>query len=300
MSEISVETTEVSENSAKSRKRLTRKAKRIISLSLILSLLAALCVSIYVSNYCLKITKESIESNKVDTPIRLALISDMHTRSFGNNNEKLINSVAAELPDVILLAGDIVSNDSTEDNDFKYVHNLVFELSKIAPVYFSIGNHERFNPYAETICSFVRSAGGIILDEEYQDILIKGNSVRIGGLSYYRFWDEESNAYLQNFTNADKDTFTLLLCHNPEFYVWGIKNYNIDLIASGHTHGGMVKLPLLGPLYAPEQGWFPEYAAGLYESECGGHLAVTTGLGSSPEFLPRIFNRPEIMIIDVE
>ena len=290
----------ISETTAKNRKKLSRKAKRIISISLILSLLAAFCISIVVSNYSLKITTESFDSNKVDAPIKLALISDLHTRSFGDNNEDLITSIAAELPDVILLAGDIVSSDSTSDNDFKYLHNLVFELSKIAPVYFSIGNHERFNPYAETICSFVKSAGGTVLDGEFQDVLINGTPVRIGAISYYRFWDEESNSFLQEFTNAGNDTFTLLLCHNPEFYVWGIKNYNIDLIASGHAHGGMVNLPLLGPLYAPEQGWFPEYAAGLYETECGGHFAVTTGLGSSPEYMPRIFNRPEIMIIEIE
>ena len=270
MIENTVEPITVSENDTNERKKLTRKAKRIISISLILSLLVALCVSIIISNYSLKVTAESFENKKVKTPLRVAIISDLHTRSFGDNNEKLISKIAKQSPDVVLMTGDILSNDSTSDNDYKYLHNLVFKLSKISPVYFSIGNHERFHPELETICSFVTKAGGTVLDGEYIDTTINGTPIRIGGLSYHRSWDEKSNAYLTSFTNVDDNTFTLLLCHNPEFYLWGIKNYNIDLIASGHTHGGMVKLPFAGPLYAPEQGWFPEYAAGLYETECGG------------------------------
>ena len=283
----------------KNRKKLTRKAKRILSISLILSLLAAFIVSVIISNYCLKITNATIEQTKVKSPLRIALISDLHNRSYGDNNEKLTGKIREQSPDVILLAGDIVSQNSTSDNDFKYLHNLIFKLCEIAPVYFSIGNHERFHPKLETICSFVTDAGGIVLDNEYTDIELCGNPVRIGGISYYRSWDEPANTYLKEFTSVDDSTLTLLLCHNPEFYDWGIEDYPIDLIVSGHAHGGMVKLPLIGPLYAPEQGWFPEYAAGLYKGE-NGYLAVTTGLSSSPYYIPRVFNRPEIMIIDIE
>ena len=197
------------------------------------------------------------------------------------------------------MTGDFLTTDSTEKSDIEYLEQIICSLEKSAPVYFSIGNQERFNPQLEKICETVENAGGTVLDCNYIDLNVNGNSLRIGGISYYRFWDEESNTFIRKFAKTGNDTFTLLLCHNPEFYLWGIKNYNIDLVVSGHTHGGMVKLPLFGPIYAPEQGWFPDYAAGLYEFPKG-YLAVTTGLSASPKYLPRLFNRPEIMIIDLK
>ena len=284
----------------KNRKKLTRKAKRIISISLILSLFSAFAVSILVSNFSIKVTTESITTKKITSPMTVAIISDLHTKSFGENNKKLIDKVAKQNPDVILMPGDITSDNSTESKNIEYLENLISKLSNIAPVYFSIGNHERHNPNLDSMISAISQSGGIVLDADYIDTTINGNPVRIGGISYHRSWDEKSNAYLSDFTSVSKDTYTLLLCHCPEFYLWGIRNYNIDLIASGHTHGGMVNVPLKGPLYAPEQGWFPEYAKGLYETDCKGYLAITTGLASSPEYLPRIFNRPEIMIVEIE
>jgi len=280
-------------------KKLSKKAKRIIILSIVISLVSALIISILISNFSIKITRHSTEHSKIISPVRIALISDLHTREYGNENRKLISKIEKQNPELILLTGDILTSEATKDTDFKYLHNLIFSLQEFAPVFFSIGNQERFNPKIDTICEFVRKAGGTVLDNEYTDININGNPIRIGGITYYRSWDKDANTFLQEFCSVNEDVYTILLSHNPEFYLWGMKNYPIDLTLSGHTHGGMIKLPLIGPLYAPEQGWFPDYAAGFYEFEKG-HLAITTGLSSSPKEMPRIFNRPEIMIIDLK
>ena len=282
----------------KNRNKLTKKTKIIIISSFCLLLLAFI-TSVIISNTCLKITHHSLDSTKVNSSIRIALISDLHGKKFGKNNYRLIKKIASDNPDLILMTGDIFSRDNTEQEYFAAIGNLVESLSELAPTYYSLGNHEHTNPELEKIKATVTAAGAVILDDNYTDITVNNTPVRLGGISYYRYWEEAPNDYLADFTNVSDDVFTLLLCHNPEFYLWGIKNYPIDLVASGHTHGGIVKLPLLGPLYAPEQGWFPDYAAGFYEFE-NGHLAVTTGLGSSPGYLPRVFNRPEIMIIDVK
>lgn len=282
-----------------SRKKLTKKSRRIIIMSVVCLLLISFIASLIISNFCIKVNVIKIDSEAINEPVRIAVISDLHRRKIGDFHKKVISKTEDENPDLIVLTGDILSSDSTKDNDFKYLYSLISSFKEIAPVYFVLGNHEKSNPHKDEIIYIVNHAGGTVLDGEYADISINGNSVRIGGLSYYRSWDEDANSFLKNFSSVSDDVYTLLLCHFPEFYLWGMKNHPIDLTICGHTHGGMMKVPFKGPLFAPEQGWFPDYAAGLYDME-NGYLAVTTGLASSPEYLPRIFNRPEIMIIDLE
>lgn len=274
-----------------------KKARMIISLLLVL-IAIILGADMLVSNTLIAVRSYTLESDKISTPIRIALVSDLHNKEFGSENAKFFEKIREQHPHIILTVGDMISKNHTERDDIDSLSYVLSELSEIAPVYFSLGNHERNNPELESIKETVTSSGATLLDMEYTDTVIGGNRLRIGGLSYYRRWDEESNAFLTEYTLTSDGDFTLLLCHNPEFYLWGIEDYTIDLVASGHTHGGMVNIPFIGPLFAPEQGWFPEYAGGFYEME-NGYLAVSRGLGSSPEFLPRINNRPEIMIIEV-
>lgn len=279
--------------------KLSKKTKIKIILSSFFLFLSAIFVILFIGNFSIKISRHQIESEKITSPLRLALISDLHQKNIFDFDKKVIENIKSEKPDLIFMAGDFLSHNNHDANDLKNFDSFIRSLKKIAPVYFSLGNHERFNSKLEEICYTAESAGAILLDSNYTDITIKDNNLLIGGISYYRTWDEESNAFIKYFSNVSDDVYTILLCHHPEFYLWGIKYYNVDLTLSGHTHGGMVKLPLAGPVYAPEQGWFPEYAAGLYKFE-NGYLAVTTGLGSSPEAMPRVFNRPEIMIIDLK
>ena len=212
------------EKDLQNKQRLSKNTKIKIILASVFLLLFALFAVILIGNFTIKITRHQNESNKITEPLRIALISDLHQKSALDFEERIAEKIEKESPDLI----------------FNNLNSLIRSLKAIAPVYFSLGNHERFNSKIEDICHTVEYAGGILLDSEYTNVTIKGNKLCIGGLSYYRSWDEESNAFLKRFCTASDDVYTILLCHHPEFYLWGIKDYDIDLTLSGHTHGGMV------------------------------------------------------------
>ncbi len=280
-------------------KRPRIKRVLLILLNSFLVLLISFLASLHISNTCIKVSYHIIESEKVNSPIRIAVVSDLHSKVFEEDNTPLYAKIAENNPHLIFAVGDMITKSHTEPQYIDALGKVVSSLCEIAPVYYSLGNHELSNPLLEEIKLTIAENGAVLLENETEDIDVNGNTLRLMGLSYYRSWDKEQNRFLYNSLQDSENIFSVLLCHFPEFYIWGIKNHSVDLTVSGHTHGGMVKLPLIGPLFAPEQGWFPKYAAGFYEME-NGYLAVTTGLGSSPENLPRVFNRPEIMIIDVK
>ncbi len=275
-----------------------KRIKRISLLAVSVILFVSFLVSLYVSNACIKVTHYTLESEKISSPVRLAVISDLHSKEFANSNADLYSKIEESNPDLILTVGDMISDKNCNAQGIAYHKEVLTELCGIAPVYCSLGNHELHSHELENIKESIAQSGATLLEKSYADVNINESKVRLFGLSYYRSWDEKANSFISEMLQTDSDVFSLLLCHNPEFYEWGIKNHPIDLTVSGHTHGGMLKLPIFGPVYAPEQGWFPDHAAGFYPED-NGYLAVTTGLGSSPEFMPRVFNPPEIMIIDV-
>ena len=276
----------------------TRKRILAILLGTMLLLCILFCAELLRSNLYIKVKTYTIESDKVSSPVGIAVIADLHSTKSQHKYQALCKKLSEQSPDLILLVGDVVSKSDTEDSDIDFVKATVSDFCKVAPVYYVMGNHERFNPRQDEILEAVLSAGGTHLDNSYTTMTVNSQTLHIGGVTYYRRWDSASNAFLYDFAKETENDFSLLLCHNPEFVLWGIKDYNIDLIASGHTHGGMIKLPIAGPLYAPEQGWFPNYAHGLYETEYG-YNAITSGVGSSPENMPRFLNPAEIMIIEV-
>ncbi len=278
--------------------RINKTAIKIIAVCLVSLLILWIMVDLIVSNTAITVSHHSLESEKIAEPLRLAVVTDLHSKEFGKDNSRLIEKIKEQQPDLILTVGDLIERKVDNEENLSYLSNLISQLSHIAPVYSCIGNQERDNENREAIENVMTSSGAKLYDLTHQDITVKGNRIHIGGLSYYRRWDEEANAYLQDYVSADDECFTLFLCHHPELYLWGIDRYPLDLMVSGHTHGGMIRLPFVGALYAPEQGKFPEYTGGFYEMELG-HLAVCKGLGSSPEYVPRFHNPPELMIIDL-
>lgn len=271
---------------------------KITILTLLTLFLLWIIADLIISNMLITTSNHIFESDKVASPVRLVVITDLHQKDFGKNNVRLIKKVSEQNPDLILTVGDLIEKNADTAEASVYLNSLIAEFSKIAPVYSCLGNQERYSENRETFEKAMTSAGATLLELSTEDITVNGNKIRLGGLSYYRTWDEESNAYLQDFVSKDNDSFTLLLCHHPELYLWGIKTYPFDLMVSGHTHGGMIRLPFVGALHAPEQGRFPEYAGGFYDVGTG-YLAVCKGLGSSPEYVPRFHNPPEIMVIDL-
>ena len=284
--------------------------KRIIRIGITVLFLAiaALSLSYVLSRYGLTVTRFELSQQKLSEPLRIVQLTDLHNSEFGKGNERLIRKVREQQPDLILLTGDML-NQYEERTDVPV--NLIRELSQIAPVYASYGNHEQQHEknYGSDIRAIFTEAGATVLEQEWVDVEIKGQELRIGGIygycmaGYYLKTDETDEmetAFLDDF--CDTDRTKLLLCHMPVAWIkYGSLDYwDTDYVFAGHAHGGQVRIPFVGGLYAPDQGWFPGRCEGLFFSKDGEHtLILSRGLGTSRSKLPRLNNIPEILVVDL-
>lgn len=264
----------------------------IIVLTLLLVISVTLITVTAISYFCLSVTHYNIIDQDFSEDIKIVMLGDLHDSHFGKDNSKLIEKVKSENPDLIFTVGDMLSY-YTED--YAYLKSLYSQLSSIAPTYCSLGNHEVFHEDFEEIKSIINEYSSGLLEFRYVDLTIKGNDIRIGGLSVFAYNSFKHNTFVKEF--SDTDRYTILLHHQPEYYLWGIYKYDVDLSLSGHTHGGQVIVPFKGGIYAPEQGWWPEYDYGRFTEENGNNIIITRGLGSSSQPAPRFNNIPEIVSI---
>ena len=227
--------------------------------------------------------------------LRLALLCDLHSSVYGENHAALIELVAGQQPDAILLGGDIVDDQEPLENALSF-----FEaLSRLdIPVYYVSGNHDRMRPDFESVIETVKGYGVRVIEGESVLIEVAGASVRLCGLRDCADAQSCADALAEAFSDLDGEAYNILLSHRPE-YIDLYRLYPFDLVLCGHTHGGQVRLPpLLNGLFAPNQGWFPKYAGGLYDVD-GTQMVISRGLSRNPR-LPRVFNPPEVVIVDLE
>lgn len=227
--------------------------------------------------------------------IRLVVLSDLHNKEFGEQNIELVERVEKLSPDLILLAGDMVNK--FEDRTDVAV-DLCRRLVEIAPVYYGIGNHEGNMMYVNglRIDGLLREVGAKVLINQSEDIVVQDTPVSVGSVSTSVLdFDEYSAPFVAEF--EQKDTLKILIAHCPDLFYEKMADVNVDLSVAGHFHGGQVRLPIIGGVYAIGQGFLPKYCDGMF-TLTNSHLFVTRGLGSSHSF-PRINNRPEIAVIDV-
>lgn len=262
-------------------------------------------VSIWLSYNWLTITYFKVRDEQIKSPFRIVLVSDLHNHQFGKDNHRLIEKIKAQSPDLIVLDGDMINNNSKNS---EVAVKIIGQLKDIAPVYYSLGNHEYEYIEAGTsdLIDELEEAGAIVLDHKIYDIEVNGNEIRLGGLYEYGFetsmQTEEENekavAYLEEFTDTDR--YQIICPHRPEsLYCWDfVDQWGIDLQLSGHLHGGQVIIPFKGGLYSPVDGWFPRYDYGQYEIG-DATMIITRGLGSNIKKLPRFNNPPEIAVIDI-
>jgi len=267
--------------------KILKKAVLCTALLLLIIILAGI-ISLFASYKLLTVSSQSVSHQKLLQNINAVVISDLHGSSFGKENKRLVNKIAKLDPDVIFTVGDMLNNDT---KDLTALESLYKNLADIAPVYSSLGNHEIKNPKLEEIKGILQSYS-TFLHNEYIEADINGTHMRIGALASYHPSLDDLNEYLRDF--ADTDKFTVLLSHCPEYYFWGVNKVKIDLMLSGHTHGGQVIVPFKGGLFAPEQGWWPRYDYGIFHEEMA-TVVVTRGLGSSKQKAPRFNNPPEIL-----
>lgn len=254
-------------------------------------------------NKALGITKYKIDcgSHPELEGFTIVQISDLHNESFGENQQTLLNQVAECKPDMIAITGDFIDcRNPNVDIAMKFILGAV----DIAPVYYVPGNHERWEKEAYTeLCRKMEESGVHLIANASEKISYGTGSVQCIGLEDPDFYDaigEENKNQMVRYhirqLDASEPDFTLLLSHRPELFDIYVEE-KVDLVLSGHAHGGQFRIPFIGGLVAPNQGLFPEYDAGVF-TEKGTHMIVSRGIGNS--IIPlRINNPPEIVVVQL-
>lgn len=283
------------------------KGKKII-ISIISTIVIVVFMIIAVGNSFLSVTEYTIDLS-LSGSAKVVVISDLHGKEYGKANSRLLAKTSEQKPDAIFVVGDMLDDDDAQ-NGFSETTELLIELSDIAPVYFSYGNQEK-EYSGDIIGGFVNTItekGIIVLDDSFADCKIAGQKIRIGGTMGHAFpfgrtkeEFESSDEYIFLKDMEKTDLPTIVLAHMPDTFIFNsAHNYwsNVDLVVSGHTHGGVVRLPFLGGLYAPMQGFFPEYDYGFYTLGEKMKMVITSGL-SGYKFIPRFLNLPEICVLNL-
>lgn len=296
------------------KKNIRSNRKKYIKSSIILLIVIALLLFCIYQNKHLETTHYTYEAERLGVDLdgyRIVQISDLHNAKFGKSNKRLIDKVRECDPDIIVLTGDLVdSNHTNVDRAIQFVNEIV----KICPVYYVTGNHEYWlekSDYDE-LMDGLASAGVVILDDQVVEVSKGDAKFRLVGLDDRSLADGTLEALLsdesirhdqagQKEETADNEdsgekALTVVLAHEPQ-YLARYAGTGVDLVLSGHAHGGQFRLPFVGGIVAPDQGFFPEYTAGEYYMD-GTEMIVSRGLGNS--VIPvRLFNYSEIVCVEL-
>lgn len=266
-----------------------RKWYRLILWGLIL------LVGFFVCDPRMKVVDYVVESEEIAEPITIVLVTDLHSCRYGKDQKTLIQAVAQQEPDVVLLCGDIFDDNLAHEKALTFVTAMAAEY----PTYYVSGNHEYWSEEMDEIKEMVRETGATVLEGQCDTLEVNGQKIFICGVDDPT--EIGQSAMLEQLAEAAEmreDCFSILMAHRPEL-IEEYLPYAFDLVVSGHAHGGQWRIPgVLNGLYAPDQGFFPKYAGGRYDYEETVHI-VSRGLSRENLPIPRIFNRPELVVIEV-
>lgn len=281
-----------------------RKIFRKYRLPLVVIFLLLLCIGLYWGDNAIKTDYITISSNKLPNAFegfKILQISDLHNKEFGKGQAVLLRKIEKAEPDIIVVTGDLIDSHRTDiDKALDFIKGAV----KLAPVYYVTGNHEGLTEEYPELEQQLLQAGVILLKNKLIELKYKGATINLAGVNdpVYEILNGNYNGFsekliLENLLEGIKeeraDRYTVLLSHRPEFINSYAQN-KIDLVFSGHAHGGQFRLPFIGGLVAPGQGLFPKYTSGKYNSNQTTEI-VSRGLGNS--IIPlRVFNRPQIIV----
>lgn len=279
------------------------KKSKIKSSFFIFSTLTALVAAELIhSNFFIKTAEYNLKSDKITGNLKIVLISDLHNKEYGQNNEELVKIIKEQKPDFIAVTGDMVTRSFVNDDNMK---NILSKLSEVAPVYCCLGNHERAISDKIDFKADITSCGAVLLDNEDTLFTAKsGEKVLIGGLSdypYYEFnapgYDTPERYFWESFKEKSEDYYSILLHHQPEYITDMVAQSDVNLVLCGHTHGGLVRIPFIGGVIVPNQGFFPQYDKGEFDFD-NTTMIISGGLGVSNP-VPRFNNQPEICVINI-
>ena len=229
--------------------------------------------------------------------VRIALITDLHSCYYGKDQNSLIKRIDKEEPDIIILSGDIFDDKLSEDNAKVFLENIVTRY----PCYYVTGNHEYWSGRADSMKEYLRTIGVYVLEGECKTAEINGHLLDICGVDDPTYmadstWKEQLD---RAFSETDPSHIRILASHRPE-KTEAYEQYDFDLILTGHAHAGQFRIPIINKgVFAPDQGFMASYVNGKYELSNGSTLVVSRGLARESTPLPRYFNRPEVIIIDI-
>lgn len=279
---------------------MSKKIKRSV---LLIATLVGCIIFLYLQNNLISITEVKITSSKIPSSFKgykILQISDLHNKQFGDNQDVLIQKIKSIDPDIIAITGDLIDSKSY---DAEVSMQLIREIVKKYPVYFVTGNHEQWSGKYNRLEKELKKYDVNVLRNQHVGIRKGEQEINLLGIDDPEFVTgnrDEGNIIIDEIKKAkiemQPDRYNVLLSHRPEFLT-EYADEQIDLVLSGHAHGGQVRLPFIGGLVAPNQGVLPKYTAGLYVEQSTS-MVVSRGLGNS--IIPqRILNRPEIVVVQL-
>jgi predicted MPP superfamily phosphohydrolase len=278
----------------------TRRAKFMVGIPLII--LVQVAIILVAFNQSLSVSHYSVETEIINGQVKLALVTDYHSCDYGDGQRELLGAIDAERPDAILLCGDIFDDKLPPDNTIEFIEGV----SAKYPCYYVSGNHEFWSGKADEFKDILTSYGVKVLEGAIDVLEVRGDSIRICGVD-----DPDTDRYASRSApyteqikrlsaSVEPVIFTILLSHRPE-RIEELLPLTPDLVMSGHAHGGQWRIPFIleNGLLSPNQGLFPKYTNGKYffgDTE----LIVSRGLARESTAVPRLFNRPEIVVITLD
>lgn len=262
------------------------------------SLLIIGCISwLYWGNESIQITKYTIKNEQIPEALsgfQIVQVSDLHNKSFGDQQKNLINRIKEAEPNMIAVTGDVIDSRRT---DLRTALTFFEKAIDIAPIYYVPGNHEARVEEYEAFKTTLIDLGVHVLDNRVETIQFKGEEVMIAGIEDPAFHpasdEQEAVDSLLNTLQMQEESYTILLSHRPEMYEL-YEQHHANLIFTGHAHGGQIRIPFVGGIIAPGQGIIPKYTEGTFTTG-DMTMIVSRGLGNSL-FPIRVNNRPELLV----
>ncbi|MFU0788783.1 MAG: metallophosphoesterase [Virgibacillus proomii] len=282
---------QMKENQLSNRRYITKK-KLMITFAILFIL--SLCIKTFMDTNMFKVNKVQFHSGKIpeSSAISILQISDVHNKVFGDNNEKLMKTIEKLNADIIVITGDLV--DRSTDN-LKHMFSLIDKITSIHKhVFFVTGNHEWDNPKREELLAGLKERKVTVLNNKNSQLTVDGVTLNLVGIDDASTNHENVN---EAFNGINDKRYTVLLSHTPDI-IENDSEVSADLILSGHTHGGQVRLPFIGALVAPDQGFFPKFEKGTYKIDNSQYLYIDSGLGTSVAPI-RFMNQSQISYIKI-
>lgn len=238
----------------------------------------------------------TVVSPKLTAEVRLAVVTDFHS---SDNADDVVAMVTSCAPDAVLMVGDMFDDDIA-NRPTERTLSLMRQLSAQYPCYYVSGNHEAWTGEMDALYQQTEEAGVTVLRMSSGVLTVRGQRIALCGIPdpyemVFSGAPDTEEQLRQALEDVDSADFAVLLAHRPELLA-KYAQFPLDLVVSGHAHGGQVRIPgVLNGLYAPNQGWFPKLAGGAYTQD-GTTLIVSRGLAVRTR-LPRIFNRPEVVLV---